>query len=257
MEIDKCGENKAWQKTRVLSIMSIISFIGYFFITISISNMSRWYDLSMWIVNVISRGVSESMLPMVGSLILVRVVGSGLFCVIMIYFSVRLKRENTVSIIPYFLPIIDVMSHAIGWAGLGSVSIGWLLSLPISLLAISTVFTLLKEKGIEKLKKSTKVFVGAVVISFAIWLYMFSFDMRLMSRHESPRFAFFTSGPSYMGIGWLVQYPMSFVVHLEDLERYWISFWPILMLVLVFGLYLLFLFVIIKIIEWFFNFSGK
>ena len=254
MKADECRK-VVKAKTKVLAIMSIISFLGYFFVFLIFSRLSHWEDLETWLFNIIRHEISDAMLPMAYSLIMIRVIGSGIFLVIMLYFNTRLKSKKSISIIPYFLPMIIVMSHAISWLGIGSVSIGWLLSFPISLLAISTVLSLLRGKGIENHIKSTKVFIGAIIVSFVIWLYMFRVDMRLINRDDLPRFAMsqVVAVPdlyAHRGIGWSAwPLTMDIMCHMvqEDCSGYMIVFWSIISIVLILGIYFFILFIIIKV----------
>ena len=248
--------SKVRQRTNVLALISVISFLGYFFIMLSFSTLNRWDDLATWLFDMMRYNVPDLILSMVFRPIFVRVVASGVFCMTMIWLCFRLRAKKSVSTIPYFLPIITVISHAVGWFGVGAISFGWLLDLPILFLSISTILVLQGKNGIKDIEKSTKIFIGIVVASFVIWLYMFSIDMSLVGRDELPRFARIQEvamAPrlyAYNGIGWGAwpnQMDIMCQMLQEDCTGHRVYFFPPIFIAIIVSLYLLGLFVVIRI----------
>ena len=138
-------------KSLTLSIatLSILSFLGYFFSTVALGSMHRVDDITVWFFGLIFAEVTNTQWLVLPWFVHGRTFLSGLFCVFMFTSYFRLKAKQQISILPYFLPLVLLISHGLGFI-FGVITMGWIFDIILSLLAISFITFFFKESKKNK-----------------------------------------------------------------------------------------------------------
>ena len=138
--------------TLSIAILSTLGFSGYFFSTMALGTMHRVDDITTWFFNLMYAEVTYTQWLVLPWFVHGRTFLSGLFCVSMLISYFRLRAEQQISILPYFLPLVLLISHGLGFI-FGMITMGWIFDIILSLLAISFITFFYKES--KKIRSQT------------------------------------------------------------------------------------------------------